>query len=146
MAMPGIQPPQGLLFCQEVNNIMAATAIQTTTTVAFRVSGIKPSPVHIFAKSGRKWIVASEICRILGIRTDTVPKLVPEQDRGRATVLTKGSVQSVTTITEDGFNLLVAHSAKPVAKALREWMVEEALPSIPKALAPKVPVGQGDLF
>ncbi|MFL5281839.1 MAG: Bro-N domain-containing protein [Rhodopila sp.] len=125
---------------------MAATAIQTTTIVAFRASGIKPSPVHIFAKSGRKWIVASEVCRILGIRTDNVPQLVPEQDRGRATVLSKGSVQSVTTITEDGFNLLAAQSTKPVAKALREWMVEEALPLIPKAPAPKVPVGQGDLF
>jgi prophage antirepressor-like protein len=127
-------------------NIMAAIAIQHTTTVAFRTMGIKPSSIHIFAQSGRKWIVASEVCRILSIRTDTVPKLVPEQDRGRATVLTKGSVQSVTTITEDGFNLLIAQSTKPVAKALHEWMVKEALPSIPKALAPKVPVGQGDLF
>jgi prophage antirepressor-like protein len=52
----------------------------------------------------------------------------------------------VTTITEDGFNLLVAQSTKPVAKALHEWMVKEALPTIPKALAPKVPVEQGDLF
>jgi prophage antirepressor-like protein len=125
---------------------MAATAIQTTATVAFRAASIKPSSIHIFAKGGRKWIVASEICRILGIRTDNVPKLVPEQDRGRATVLTKGSVQSVTTITENGFNLLVAQSTKPVAKALHEWMVKEALPSIPKALAPKAPVGQGNLF
>jgi prophage antirepressor-like protein len=125
---------------------MAATAIQTTATVAFRAADIKPSSVHIFAKGGRKWIVASEVCRILGVRTDNVPKLVPEQDRGRATVLTKGSVQSVTTITENGFNLLVAQSTKPVAKALQEWMVKEALPSIPKALVPKVPVGQGDLF
>ena len=61
-------------------------------------------------------------------------------------MLTKGSVQSVTTITEDGFKLLVAQSTKPVAKALHEWMVKEALPSIPKAQAPKVPAGQGDLF
>ena len=119
---------------------MAATAIPATTTVAFKAAGIKPLSVHIFAKSGRKWIVASEVCRILGIRTDNVLKLVPEQDRSRATVLT------VTTITEDGFNLLVAQSTKPVAKALHEWMVKEALPAIPKVLAPKVPAGQGDLF
>jgi prophage antirepressor-like protein len=130
----------------KVNNIMAATAIQTTTTVAFRATGIKPSSVHTFAQSGSKWIVASEVCRILGIRTDNVPKLVPEQDRGRATLLTKGSVQSVTTITEDGFNLLVAQLTKPVAKALHEWMVKEALPLIPKTLAPRISVGQGDLF
>jgi prophage antirepressor-like protein len=140
--LPSLSEPRS----SKVNNIMAAPAIQATTTVAFRATGIKPSSVHIFAKSGRKWIVASEVCRILGIRTDNVPKLVPEQDRDRAIVLTKGSVQSVTTITEDGFNLLVAQSTKPAAKALHEWMVKEALPTIPKALAPKVPVEQGDLF
>jgi len=105
---------------------MAATAIQPTTTVSFRASGSKPSPVQVFVKAGQKWIVASEVCRILGIRTDSVPQLIPEKDRSRAAVLTKGSVQSVTTITEAGFNLLVAQSAKPAAKALREWMVGEA--------------------
>ena len=58
-------------------------------------------------------------------------------------MLTKGSVQSVITITEEGFNLLVAQSAKPTAKALREWMVGDVLPSIVKVLPPKVPEGQG---
>jgi hypothetical protein len=133
-------------FRQEVHCVMAATTIQTTTAVFFRVSGSKPAPVHVFVKGGRKWIVASEVCRILGVRTDIATKLVPEQDLSRATLLTKGSIQSVTTITEDGFNLLVAQSSKPVAKALHDWMVREVLPSIPKAPAPKVPVGQGDFF
>jgi len=123
-----------------------STAIQATTSVAFRVSGIKPSTVHVFAKGGRKWIVASEVCRLLGVRTDTVPKLVPEQNRGHATVLTKGSVQSVITITEEGFNVLVTQSAKPIAKALHEWMTKEVLPSIGKAPSLKVPEGQGKLF
>ena len=63
---------------------MPSTAIQATTRVTFRVSGTKPSPVLVFAKGGRKWIVASEVCRILGLRTDTVPQLVPEQERSRA--------------------------------------------------------------
>ena len=125
---------------------MPSTAIQTTTTAIFRVSGIKPSPVLVFATGGRKWIVASEVCRILGLRTDSVPKLVPEQDRSHAAILTKGSVQSVDTVTEQGFNLLVAQSAKPVAKALREWMIAEVLPSIVKVPPPKVPEGQGELF
>src|SRR3954471_20317430 len=79
---------------------MPSTAIQATTTVTFRFSGIKPSPVLVFAKGGRKWIVASEVCRILGLRTDSVPKLAPEQDRGHNTILTKASLQSVITITE----------------------------------------------
>ena len=125
---------------------MPSTAIQATTTVTFRFSGIKPSPVLVFAKGGRKWIVASEVCRILGLRTDSVPKLVPEQDRGHATILTKGSVQSVITITEQGFNLLVAQSAKPIAKALCEWMIADVLPSIVKVAPPKFPEGQGELF
>jgi prophage antirepressor-like protein len=120
---------------------MAATAIQPTTTISFRGLGSKPSPVQVFVKAGQKWIVAGEVCRILGIRTDSVPQLIPEKDRSRAAVLTKSS-----TITEAGFNLLVAQSAKPAAKALREWMVGEVLPSIPRPPAPKVPVGQGDFF
>ena len=38
-----------------------------------------------------------------GIRTDSLSQLVPEKDRSRANLLTKSSVQSVTTITEAGF-------------------------------------------
>src|SRR3954453_8182862 len=126
---------------------MPATGIQATTTATFRAAGIKPSPVHVFVKSGRKWIVASDVCRLLGLRTDSVPKLVPEQDRSHATVLAKGSVQSVITVTEAGFNLLVAQSSKPAAKALHEWMVGEVLPSVGKTLPPARAVeGQGKLF
>jgi prophage antirepressor-like protein len=123
-----------------------STAIQATTSVAFRVSGSKPTPIHVFAKGGRKWIVASEVCRILGIRTDAVPKLVPEQNRGHATVLLKGSVQSVVIITEEGFNVLAAQSAKPIGKTLREWMIKEVLPSIGKPRPPDVPEEQGRLL
>jgi len=78
---------------------MASTGLQPTIAVIFRAAGSKPCPVHVFAKGGRKWIVASDICRILGIRTDAVSKLIPEQERGHATVLSKGSVQSVTIVT-----------------------------------------------
>lgn len=125
---------------------MPSTAIQATTTVTFRVSGVKPSPILVFAKGGRRWIVASDVCRILGLKTDSVPKLLSEQDRSHATVPIKGSVQSVTTITEEGFNLLVAQSAKPIAKALREWMTGDVLPSMVKAPPSKIPEGQRELF
>src|SRR5271166_2297683 len=117
---------------QGVNGIMPSTAIQATASVTFRVSGIKPSPVHVFAKGGRKWIVASEVCRILGLRTDTVPRLVPEQERSHATVLTKGSVQSVITITEEGFNLSclrtflslsgMVHNVNMKSGRVRQWL------------------------
>jgi prophage antirepressor-like protein len=126
---------------------MASTGLQPTTAVTFRAAGSKPSPVHVFAKGGRKWVVASDVCRILGIRTDVVPKLVPEQERGHATVLSKGSVQSVSIVTAAGFNLLVAQSSKPAAKALHEWMVGEVLPSVGKTAPPaKAVEGQGELF
>ena len=84
---------------------MASTGLQPTTTVTFRATGSKPWQVHVFAKGGRKWIVASDVCRILGIRTDAVSKLIPEQERGHATVLSKGSVQSVTIVTAAGFSV-----------------------------------------
>jgi prophage antirepressor-like protein len=108
---------------------MASTELQPTTALTFRATGSKPWPVHVFAKGGRKWIVASDVCRILGIRTDAVPKLIPEQERGHATVLSQRSVQSVIVITSAGFSLLVAQSSKPAAKALYEWMTGEVLPS-----------------
>jgi prophage antirepressor-like protein len=125
---------------------MASTALQATTAVTFRASGIKASPVHVFAKGGRKWIVASEVCRILGLRTDAVPRLLPEQHRSHATVLTHGSVQSVTIVTEEGFNRLVGQSSKPVAKVLHAWMAGEVLPVVGKALVSKAPERQGELF
>ena len=126
---------------------MASTGLQPTTAVTFRTTGSKPWTVHVFAKGGRKWIVASDICRILGIRTDAVPKLIPEQERGRATVLSKGSVQSVTIVTAAGFNLLIAQSSKPVAKALHEWMVSEALPLLGKTVpSARAAEDQGELF
>jgi prophage antirepressor-like protein len=58
--------------------------------------------------------------------------MLPDQFRSHATVLTKGSVQSVTAITDEGFGLLVTQSNKPAAKALREWLAGEVLPSILK--------------
>jgi prophage antirepressor-like protein len=126
---------------------MASTGLQPTTALTFRATGSKPWLVHVFAKGGRKWIVASDVCRILGIRTDAVPKLIPEQERGRATVLSKGSVESVTIVTAAGFNLLIAQSSKPIAKTLHEWMVGEALPPVGKAAPPTRTVeGQGKLF
>jgi prophage antirepressor-like protein len=126
---------------------MASTDLQPTTALTFRATGSKPWLVHVFAKGGRKWIVASDVCRILGIRTDAVPKLIPEQERGRATVLSKGSVESVTIVTAAGFNLLTAQSSKPIAKALHEWIVGEALPSVGKRAQPtRTTEGQGKLF
>jgi prophage antirepressor-like protein len=126
---------------------MAATGLRPTTALSFRATGSKPWPVHVFAKGGRKWIVASDVCRILGIRTDAVPKLIPEQERGHATVLSQRSVQSVIVITSAGFGLLVAQSSKPAAKALYEWMTGEVLPSLGKPAPPaRAAEGQGELF
>jgi prophage antirepressor-like protein len=125
---------------------MASTAIQATTAVSFKASGIKASSIHVFAKGGRKWIVASDVCRILGLRTDAVLQLVPEQNRARATVLTHGSVQSVTIVSEEGFNHLVGQSSKPVAKVLHAWMVGEVLPAVGKTPVSTALDRQGELF
>jgi prophage antirepressor-like protein len=125
---------------------MVSTGLQPTTTVTFRVAGSKPCQIHVFARGGRKWIVASEVCRILGIRTDAVPKLIAEQERGHATVLSKGSVESVTVVTAAGFSLLVAQSSKPAAKALHEWMTGEVLASVGKPASPVRAEDQGELF
>ena len=118
---------------------MAAPAIQTTVTVTFKPRGGEASPIRLFARGGRPWIVASDVCRIIGIRTDAVSRLLPEQFRSHATVLTKGMVQSVTAITEEGFGLLVRESNKPAAKALREWMAAELLPSFLKPDSAEAP-------
>lgn len=110
-------------------------------------TGSKPWPVYVFAKGGRKWIVASDVCGILDIRTDAVPKLIPDQKHGNATVFSRRSVQSVIVITTAGFSLLVAQSSKPAAKALYEWMTGEVLPSVGKPAPPaRAAEGQGELF
>ena len=118
---------------------MAATSIQTTVTVTFRPSGSERLPIRLFARGGYPWMIASDVCRIIGLRTEAVNRLVPDQYRSHASVLTKGSMQSVTAITEEGLDLLVTQSNKPAAKALREWMVGEVLPSIRKQVPSDVP-------
>ena len=111
---------------------MAAPAIQTTVTVTFKPRGGEASPIRLFARGGRPWIIASDVCRIIGIRTEAVNRMLPDQFRSHATVLTKGTVQSVTAISDEGFGILAMQSNKPAAKALREWIAGEVLPSILK--------------
>jgi prophage antirepressor-like protein len=62
-------------------------------------------------------------------------------------VLSQRSVQSVIVITSAGFNLLVAQSSKPAAKALYEWMTGEVLPSVGKPAPPaRAAEDQRELF
>jgi prophage antirepressor-like protein len=124
------------LVRKEVTPAMTSTEFQPTTAFTFRTAGSKPVAIHVFVRDRRKWIVASDVCRVLGLRTDDVPKLVPEKERSRATVLSQGATQSVTTVTKEALDLLVAKSKKPAAKQLHQWLAAEVLPVVGKPRPP----------
>ena len=54
---------------------MPSTEFQPTTAFIFRAAGSKPVAIHVFVRDRRKWIVASDVCRVLGLQTDDVPKV-----------------------------------------------------------------------
>jgi len=102
--------------------------------------------------------VAADIVAILYPEADRhsyskyLEKIQPEW-KGKKKVTTPGGTQSVTTIYEPGFYILIARSNSPIALPFQKWMFEEVLPAIRRdyfGMAPSVevapdPVAFGDL-
>jgi prophage antirepressor-like protein len=102
-----------------------AADVQSVTTVTFRADGVPASPIRAFSRGGHPWLVASDICRIAGVRTEVALKSVPEEHRGHATVLDKGRVQAVAVVSDVGFDALLSQASGHAAKALRNWIAHQ---------------------
>lgn len=83
---------------------------------------------------GEPWFVAKDVCDVLEIMnvSDTVSKVLDEDERGIDTIYTLGGEQQVSVINESGLYSLVLRSRKPEAKKFKKWVTSEVLPSIRK--------------
>ena len=83
---------------------------------------------------GEPWFVAKDVCEVLGISnvSDTLSKVLDDDEKGIATVYTLGGVQQVSIISEAGLYSLTLKSRKPEAKLFKRWITHEVLPTIRK--------------
>lgn len=81
---------------------------------------------------GNVWFVAKDVCDVLGLKnvSDTLAKVLDDDEKGVDTIYTPGGPQEMTTVSEPGLYRLIAKSRKPVAKAFQRWVFHEVLPTI----------------
>ena len=90
--------------------------------------------VRVMMKDGEPWFVAKDVCSTLEIQNgrDTVNKCLDEDERGVATVYTRGGNQKMVIISEAGLYSLTLRSRSPKAKPFKRWVTHEVLPAIRK--------------
>lgn len=83
---------------------------------------------------GQGWLVGKDVAEVLGYEkpTDAIRKHVPEEDRGISKMETPSGSQNMTIINESGLYSLIFSSKLPSAKAFKQWVTSEVLPSIRK--------------
>ena len=88
----------------------------------------------VIREDGEPLFVAADVCRVLEIQnaSDTVNKLLDDDERGIDTIYTPSGKQSMAVVTEAGLYSLILRSRKPEAKTFKRWVTHEVLPSIRK--------------
>lgn len=88
--------------------------------------------IRALSKNGEPWFVAKDVCNVLGIRSDTVRKIVDACDIEETNPNTIGVAggRSPLLVNEPGFYTLVMRSRKPEAKAFKRWVTHDVLPAI----------------
>lgn len=82
-------------------------------------------------QQGDPWLVAADVCAVLGLSTEQTRRL-DEDEKGLRLIHTLGGQQKMVVINESGFYALVFRSDKPKAKELRKFVTSVILPSIRK--------------
>lgn len=73
-----------------------------------------------------------DICRVLGLQTNKVKNRLDPKGWCTIPSPTKGGIQNVLFVNEDGLYDVILDSRKPEAKSFRKWVTSEVLPSIRK--------------
>lgn len=91
--------------------------------------------------NGEPWMVGKDVAQALGYvkPTDSVRKLVDQEDRGISKMETPSGAQEMTIINESGLYSLVLSSKLPGAKKFKRWVTSEVLPAIRKTGSYRVP-------
>lgn len=83
---------------------------------------------------GEPWFIAKDVCDVLGIRTDTIRKILEADEVAETNPNTIGVAggHNPLIVNEPGLYRLTLKSRKPEAKAFQRWVTHEVLPSIRK--------------
>ena len=92
--------------------------------------------VRVVIRDGQPWFVASDVCRVLGIKNsrDALAKL-DEDEKGVALTDTPGGLQEVLIVSEGGLFTVAlrcrdAMKTGTVPHRFRKWITSEVLPQI----------------
>ncbi len=91
--------------------------------------------VRVVEKDGDWWFVAKDVCDVLGLSniSDTLAKVLDEDERGIDTIDTLGGKQEMSIINEPGLYSLILRSRKSTAKRFKKWVTSDVLPSVSRA-------------
>jgi len=88
--------------------------------------------IRVVRRDDEPWFVAADVCKILGIGTSNLSKVLDPDEKGSYTVRTPGGDQRVSVVNEPGLYSLILKSRKPEAKRFKRWVTHEVLPTIRK--------------
>lgn len=90
-------------------------------------------PVRTIEIDGENWLVAKDVCNILGLSdVSMATRNLDDDEKGTSKVCTPGGVQEMTVINESGLYKLTFRSNKPEAKKFTKWVTSEVLPTLRK--------------
>jgi prophage antirepressor-like protein len=114
----------------------------TTSIVQFQFGF---SDVRVVLINGEPWLVAKDLCEVLGIKnhSDACDRL-DEDEKDIASTDTLGGSQGMVVISESGFYRLVMTSRKLEVRKFQKWVTSVVIPSIRKtgvySIAPEISV------
>ena len=84
-------------------------------------------------ENGDPWFVAKDVCDALKIANSRqVVQSLDDDEKDMYNVYTPGGKQDMHIISEAGLYSVILRSRKPEAKAFKQWIMHEVLPSIRK--------------
>lgn len=110
-------------------------SIQSISGNAPSIFDFKGRSVRVITdKNGEPWFVAKDVCDVLGIRTDTIRKILEVDEVAETNPNTIGVAggHNPLIVSESGLYHLTLKSRKPVAKPFQRWVTHEVLPAIRK--------------
>ena len=154
----GLQSPEGKKFLGWLQQCIASTTVvkqadsrkesqqpepvqelaQTSLVVedpAVQTFVFDTKQVRLVMKEDIPWFVAKDVCDVLEIKnvSDTLTKVLDEDEKGVDTIYTLGGKQEMAIINEPGLYSLILRSRKQEAKQFKRWVTHEVLPSIRKS-------------